>query len=219
MTDRSPHSLASPPGKLEAGVSKILETTFNAVPDDSCVPPVLILTIGLPGSGKSTFCRRLAPLIDAVILESDAIRRHQFGEPSYSAAESRRLFAALHATARELLLRGRHVIIDATSIKESDRRPVYELGNQTGARLLQLSFSAPPHVIEQRLARRGETPDPVDSSSAGMTVYKRMTALAERPSREHWEIDTSNATSTNAALNRVVEACRYSAGRAMGGIR
>jgi predicted kinase len=197
-------------------VSQILMT----IPDAQVEPntaPVLILTIGLPGSGKSTFCRRLAPLIDAVILESDALRRLLFKEPTYTPTESRRLFDALHAAARELLTQGRNVIIDATSVKESDRQPVYEVADEAGARLIQLSFSAPSAVIEQRLSSRMETPAAEDNSSAGQGVYRRMVAIAEAPQREYWNVDTSDDETIDMVMNRLVEACRSSAGRVMGG--
>jgi hypothetical protein len=181
--------------------------------------PTLILTIGLPGSGKSTFARRLAPQIEAVILESDALRRLLFEAPAYSRSESRRLFDALHETARQLLLAGRNVIIDATSLSESDRQPAHDVAAQTGARLLLLRFSAPEAVIKQRLARRLDAPDPLDSSSAGLRVYRSMAARAQAPSSGHWDIDTSNATEVEGALSRVVEACRPGSGRVLGGIR
>ena len=208
---------ASRDARLEKDVSRILAT----IPDDATAPPdtapVLIFTIGLPGSGKSTFCRLLAPLIDAVILESDALRRLLFGEPSYSTKESQRLFDSLHAAARELLNHRRNVIIDATSLRESDRRPVYEIAEETGARLIQLSLSAPSDVIQQRLSNRMDSPAAEDNSSAGLSIYQRMAATAEAPQREYWNIDTSNDEAIEAVMNRVVEACRYSAGRAMGG--
>lgn len=210
-------ALASP--GQDADVSRILQATRSATPATSAGVPALVLTIGLPGSGKSTFARRLAPQIDAVILESDALRRLLFGEPSYSARESKRLFAAIHAAARELLNAGRNVIIDATSITESDRRAAYEVAERTSAGLMQLRFSAHEDVIEQRLARRAAAPDPADSSSAGIGVYRRMAEREEVPVREYWDIDTSDAAETEAALSRVVEACRQGAGRAMGGIR
>ena len=217
MTTSRRRSLASRAGRLQTDVSRILEAANPAysIPTEA---PALILTIGLPGSGKSTFCRRLAPQIDAVVLESDAIRRQFFGAPTYSQAESRRLFSALHTAARELLLHGRNVIVDATNLRESDRRPAYSVADETGSRLILLSFSAPKNVIEQRLAKRVETPDAADNSSAGLSVYHRMAERAEMPLREHFSVDTSSAASIEAALSRVVEACRPQAGRVTGGI-
>ena len=192
---------------LEANVSRILRAIGDVLPTQSTAP-TLILTVGLPGSGKSSFSRRLAQEIDAVVLESDALRRLLFGEPVYSVLESRRLFAAVHAAARELLEHGRTVIIDATSLKEADRSPVYELADEAGARLLILHFLAPEAVIERRLAHRLDGHDPDDISSAGLAVYRMMAEQQEPLTRRHWQIDTSDAAATESAFQSVVRACR-----------
>lgn len=206
MTAPSRQTLAA--ARHEADVSTFLQAASIPASAVTSGAPSLILTIGLPGSGKSTFVRRLAPQIDGVILESDALRRLLSSTPVYSRSENRRLFDALHAAARELLQARRNVIIDATSLRESDRQPAYDVAAQTGARLLLLRFSAPEDVIEQRLARRLDSPNPLDSSSAGLGVYRRMADRVQAPSSEHWEIDTSNAAEVEEVLSRVVEACR-----------
>jgi predicted kinase len=216
MTAPSRRALAE--SRLEADVSRILEAsdTTTAPPAGQ---PALVLTIGLPGSGKSTFARRLAPEIDAVILESDALRGLLFEAPRHTPAENRRLFAALNAAARRLVASRRSVIIDATNLKESDRRPVYAIAADTGARLIQLSFSPPRDIIEQRLTRRADAPDREDNSTAGLSVYRRMAETVQPPSRANWNIDTSNVAEVEAALIGVVEACRQGAGRVIGGVR
>lgn len=173
--------------------------------------PCLVLTVGLPGSGKSTFSRRLAAELGAAVLESDALRRRLFAVPTHSPEESRFLFAAIHEAARILLSRGFSVIIDATSLKESDRRPVYALAAETGSFLQVLHFSAPEAVIRRRLRRREEGAT-VDTSTAGYEVYQRMAATMEPPLRVDWRIDTSDEPATESALKGVVEACRQAAG-------
>jgi uncharacterized protein len=194
------------PRRLEPDVAHILAAVPAGAPvsDD----PVLVLTAGLPGSGKSTFSRRLAFETGAVVLESDALRCLLFARPYHSRAESHRLFSAVHAAARVLLSNGVSVIIDATSLKESDRRPVYALAATMSVRLLLLHFSAPEAVISQRLMRRLVGSDPEDNSTAGMDVYLSMTQRAEPLMREHWRIDTSDGRSTTSAFTKVVEACR-----------
>jgi predicted kinase len=190
---------------LESDVLRILG--FLKLPQPQHTAPTLILTSGLPGSGKSTFCRRLAQATSAVILESDALRRLLFDEPRYTVNESHRLFAAIHAAAEHLLSRGRLVIIDATSLSESDRRPVYRLAERTHATLHLLHFTASREVIEQRLVRRARREDGRDASSAGLTVYLLMEQRAEPPLREHRRIDTSDPMATEAALLELIEAC------------
>ncbi len=140
-----------------------------------------------------------------------------FDEPAYTASESRRLFAALHAAAYELLKAGRNVIIDAISIRESDRQPAYRAAEETGARLILLSFSASPEVIAGRLARRAAVFDAGDHSSAGLRIHRSMAARQEPPSRDCWLINTSGAGETAAMLSRVVEACLSRTAMLVGG--
>lgn len=189
--------------QLEADVARILAHLEPVKPAQG--RPALVLTVGLPGSGKSTFCRHLAREIEAAVLESDALRRLLCRRPTHQPAESRRLFDAIHATARRLLLQGSHVIIDATYLREAERQPVYDLAAETGARLFLLYFRAPEEVVAARLASRAAAGR--DSSTAGIEVYQRMVQREEPPQREHWLIDTSDAAGTAAVFRRLVDAC------------
>lgn len=170
-------------------------------------PPVLFLTVGLPCTGKSTFSRKLAPAIGAAVLESDALRQMLFPMPVYSQRENHIVFNTLHAAARSLLEEGVSVIVDATSIKERDRLPLYRLADATDARLLIACFDAPRTVIEQRLEARARTLDPSDRSTADIMVYEYMAEAFSLPGREHWRIDTSDAAATEAALAEITACC------------
>jgi uncharacterized protein len=168
---------------------------------------VLFMTVGLPATGKSTFARRLAPLIGAAILESDALRHFLFPEPAYTPGENQVVFRTLHEAASTLLERGVSLIVDATSIVERDRRPLYSIAEKTGARLLIARFEAPLAVVAERLERRRLALDPLDRSRADMGVYERMAARSSSPSREHWTIDTSDPIAANAAMAEIVAFC------------
>ena len=145
-------SLKAPPLR-EQDARRILDY-LGALPAPRLAQPLLVATVGLPGSGKSTFSRRLAPEIGAVVLESDEVRGLLVATPDHSPAESQRVFRGLHTAARQLLEQGVPVIIDATSLRERDRRPIAALAATTGARLLVLHIVASEQVIEQRLAQR-----------------------------------------------------------------
>jgi predicted kinase len=187
----------------EQAIARILELAGRAEPTTR--KAWLVLTVGLPGSGKSTFCRKLAAATGAVILESDALRAALFATPSHDTEESRQLFEALYGAAGILLHEGVSVIVDATSLRERDRQPAYDTAAEAGAGLLILHFRVPFSVSVERLALRDGRKDPEDRSRAGMAVYTRLAETEQPVLREHWKIDTSDEPGTRAALQRLIE--------------
>ena len=117
--------------------------------------PALIFVSGLPGTGKSYFCRKLAERIELVILESDSLRKRLFPAPSYSKEESIQLFRACHGLVEELLGKSISVALDATNLEEHNREQLYHIADQSGARLVIVRMEAPPEVVQQRLERTG----------------------------------------------------------------
>jgi predicted kinase len=153
--------------------------------------PALIVVSGLPGTGKSRFCRHLRERTGAVILESDALRKLLFKRPTHSARESQRLFTAIHAAIDRLLAAGVSSVLDATNLAERHREPLYDMVEKQGARLVLVEVTAPPDVVRSRLAGRAEGADPHDLSDADAAVYERMRRQAEEIPREHLVVDTS----------------------------
>ena len=156
--------------------------------------PALVMAAGLPGSGKSRFCRDLSRRSGAIVLESDALRQALFGRPDHSQSESRRLFAAIHGAIGRLLRAGVHTILDATNLAEWQREPVYAIAEREGARLILLWLAAPPRVVQTRLTNRHRGADPSDQSTAGLAVHERMRAQTEKIQRPHRVVDTSRET-------------------------
>lgn len=166
--------------------------------------PALLVLAGLPASGKSFVASELQARTDAVILESDALRRLLFSERTYSAAENRRLFAALHAAIERLLHSGTSAIVDATNLTERQRRPLYDIAQRSHARLILVEVTAPAAVAHDRLANR------LALSDAGRAVYDHMRERAERIERPHHVIDTAEATGPvlDAIAKEMTEPCR-----------
>lgn len=153
--------------------------------------PALVVVSGLPGSGKSYFCRRLASRHPIARLESDALRQALFGQPTHSPEESRRLFAACHYVLERLLGAGISALLDATNLREVHRRQLYAIADRHGVKLVLVSLRAPAAVVEERLAARARRADPADLSDAGAEVYQRMRSLDEPIGRPHIVVDTS----------------------------
>lgn len=187
--------------RLAEDIERILVEVGPLAPSRS--RPALVMTAGLPGSGKSRFCRKLRRRTGAIILESDALRQALFGQPDHSQPESRRLFAAIHGAIEKLLRAGVHTILDATNLAEWQREPVYAIAEKMGARLILVWLKAPPQVVQARLTNRYRGADPQDQSTAGPAVYERMRAKIEEIRRPHRVIDTSRGT--QEALDAIAE--------------
>jgi len=186
---------------LAEDIERILAEVGPLAPSRS--RPALVMIAGLPGSGKSRFCRELRRRTGAIILESDALRQALFGQPDHSQSESRRLFTAIHGAIEKLLRAGVPAILDATNLAEWQREPVYAIAQRTGARLILVWLEAPPHVVQARLTNRYRGADPQDQSTAGLAVYERMRAQIEKIGRPHRVVDTSRGT--REALDAIAE--------------
>jgi len=174
--------LADDVSVLKQGLARLPEAVAN---------PALIVVSGLPGTGKSYLCRKLAERIDLVILESDSLRRQLFSAPSYSKEESTELFRACHGLVEELLKKGINVALDATNLEEHNRERLYHIADQSGAKLVMVRMEAPPEVVRQRLERRVMREDQSDHSDADWNVYSKMKSTVDKIGRNHFAVDSS----------------------------
>ena len=78
--------------------------------------------IGLPGSGKSTFAKKIAKDNFAVILSSDNIRKELFGYENQD--NNGKVFEVMNNRAIELLENNIDVVYDATNLNEKKRRTI-----------------------------------------------------------------------------------------------
>jgi predicted kinase len=132
-------------------------------------PRVLIITIGVTGSGKSYLANALAARLGTVILSSDVARKRLLGidpterriEPidagAYRPEVTERTYHALLDEARPWLERGKPVILDASYLQRAHRQAALRLAHETDARFLALECEADEALIWERLSeRRGE---------------------------------------------------------------
>jgi predicted kinase len=151
--------------------------------------PCFIAVSGLPGTGKSYFCSKLAERLPFLILESDALRKTLFPAPSYSRQESSHLFQIIHVLIERLLRKGISLILDATNLSERYREHLYSIAERLDAKLILVRVEAPPQVVQERLKNRLE--DSEAKSDAGWVVYQRMKPTVQKIHRNHYVVDTS----------------------------
>ena len=188
--------------RLDEDVEK-LRQSLNSLPQPQLKPP-LIAVSGLPGVGKSSFCRKLAERLPFLILASDALRRVLFPSPQYDEHENNRLFSACHVLIEELLRKGVPVIFDATNLLEHHREYLYRAAERAEAKLILVWVEAPPEVVRQRLLAREKTTVPQSDSEAGWEVYNKMRPRREKISRNHFVVDTSQDITD--AVDKIVRA-------------
>jgi predicted kinase len=186
--------------QLSQDLTKLRES-LGSLPE-ALANPGFIVVSGLPGTGKTFFCRKLAEKQPFCILESDAIRKALFPSPDYSAAESARLFAACHSLIEWLLKNGVPVIFDATNLSEHHREHLYRISDKTRARLVLVRVEAPPAVAYQRLQARRNEAVPEDKSDADWEIYRQMKPRAEKIRRNHFAVDTSR--DITPVINKII---------------
>lgn len=182
---------------------QLLSESLGQLPDPE-VEPAFIVVSGLPGTGKSHFCKKLAERLPFLILESDALRKVLFYSPTYSPEESPRLFRAIQLLIEELLKRGIPLILDATNLSELHRERLYNIADHLNAKLILVRVEAPPDVVRARLEARSESQKQEDKSGADWTVYQRMKPTVQKIRRQHYAADTSR--DITPVLDKIVRA-------------
>jgi predicted kinase len=159
---------------------------------------------GLPGTGKSTLARALAPSLGpapgALVLRSDEIRKRLHGvtpetrlPPSAYSAEANRIVAEALTNALAGAVAGGHAVIaDATFLDIAQRDAIACAGGP--APFLGVWLQAPLQVLEERVAgRRG------DASDADAALLRRMAPSDPGP-RGWLAVDATDGDAALAAI-------------------
>jgi uncharacterized protein len=129
-------------------------------------PAMLVITCGLPGVGKSTVAQCLAERARFTVISSDIARKktlglnpeehhyEELGKGIYGRDITERTYAELIRRARQLLLEGCSVILDASFIRRSHRVAAARLATETGAQFACILFDVPGETVRRRIARR-----------------------------------------------------------------
>ena len=113
-------------------------------------PQRVVVLVGLPGSGKSTWLERQA----STPLSSDWIR-HALADDITDQTIHLRVFASLRYLLRQRLAIGRPVsYVDATNLTPAERAPYVEIARAFGAAPEAVFFDVPLAVCQERNRRR-----------------------------------------------------------------
>ncbi len=110
----------------------------------------IVLTVGLPGSGKSTYLARRR--LNAI--SSDEIRRTLADDPRDQTIHAR-VFSTIRYLIRQRIAIGRPVTyVDATHLARWERRPYIQLARRSKCKIEALYFDVPVETCIRRNRRR-----------------------------------------------------------------
>jgi aminoglycoside phosphotransferase family enzyme/predicted kinase len=125
--------------------------------------PVLLLTHGYSGSGKSTHTQELLETLGAIRIRADIERKRLAGlQPLqrgsatalYGAAMTAAIYERLGRLAAWVLQAGYPTILDATFLRRVQRDAARRVAAEQGVAALVLHFDAPADVLRRRLHER-----------------------------------------------------------------
>ena len=156
---------------------------------------MIVIICGLPGTGKTTIAKKLAPIIDAVVLSTDKIRKELIPNPTYQRKERELIFDVMVLLAKYLHSSHKSCILDATFNKESSRNQVKNDLKLSENQFFVVECTCPEKIILFRLENRKD-----DYSDADIFVYQQMKKIYDPVTSKHITIDTSLDAEHNVKL-------------------
>ncbi len=111
----------------------------------------LVLVMGLPGSGKTTFAKALSKHIKAVHLNSDIVRTQLDKRGQYDEQTKIMIYDQLCEQTYQTLKNGKTVIVDATFYKQVLRNRFIDIAIKLVVPYKLIKIKAQPHTIKKRM--------------------------------------------------------------------
>lgn len=118
--------------------------------------PILYLTVGYPGSGKTTASQHIHDLTGAVHVWADYERQQMFKNPQHNHAENLALYDELNQRADELLRAGKDVIFDTNFNLYKDREHLRRIAARNGGQVIVIWVTTPRDIARQRATQHSD---------------------------------------------------------------
>ena len=151
--------------------------------------PLLLITHGLSGSGKTTITDELVGRLRALRVRSDLERKRLHGlaaeartgsgvaQGLYAAGDTRRTYEELARIADRALRHSFNAIVDATFLRRAERWELRQVAAFNGARFAILDCTAPAEELRRRIAARDTAGR--DASEATFAVLEHQLATQD----------------------------------------
>ena len=115
----------------------------------------LYITVGLPGSGKSTYAKEFIKGKDVEYLSSDELRA-VYGKDETDQTVTPIVFGHIKRKVDEFLKNGKNVLIDATNVNLRERSNYINTAKKYGVKVVALVFNMDRQGLIDRNKKRGE---------------------------------------------------------------
>ena len=131
----------------------------------------LVILVGPPASGKSTWGKKFAEDNKVVYVSTDSIRA-EIGSGEGDQNVSAAAFGLARQRVSQALAQGKSAMIDATSVNRKARRDWINLGRGHGAYIIAVAFEVPRDELLRRDAQRDRHVGP-DINDRFLNKYSR----------------------------------------------
>ena len=158
---------------------------------------MIIIICGLPGVGKTSLAKQLAPLIRGVVLSTDKIRKELISKPTYRKQERKLIYDVMLVLTRYLHDAGINCILDATFNTENSRKELRKKLNLISSPQINIvECTCPEDIVITRLRNRKN-----DYSDADISIYKKMRMSYQPIKEKHIVVDTSQQFTYKNAMD------------------
>lgn len=163
--------------------------------------PLLVMFVGIPGSGKTTFARQLAQELGAVLLNSDGLRMSMWGsldaiQATHGSVEERKAankltFGAMNYAANQALAAGVSAVYDCNANHAWERQEKHDIAKSQGAISVVVRIKVPYDVSLHRVQARDEAHDQrkFPTEKRARQVLDRFAAEIEEPTADEFVVE------------------------------
>lgn len=160
--------------------------------------PTLYITVGVSGSGKSLFTEYWLKQTGALRLRSDIMRKKLYNNLSpnqlYQPEITKQLYEEMAQLAESLLNAGLSVIIDATCLKQWQRRLFSTLASKLGISFTIFTFEASIEVLKRRLILREDFRENISDANENVLLQQLKQYEPLTLEEQQWQREISSAT-------------------------
>lgn len=156
---------------------------------------MIIFVMGLPGSGKTFFARKLSKRLNLEYIGSDEVRKKMEAMGKYRMEDKQEVYGQMGHLMGKAIENEKDVIMDATFFKKNIRNQFISQANDNKVPYCVFWIEAPEEIIKERLS--GKRVD----SEADYEVYQKLSGQFEPPSPPYLKLESLRDNIQEMVLN------------------